>query len=115
MDKKVEVSILCQIYGKLLTEKQYNYINDYYNNDLSLSEIAENDNITRQAARDNIKKGESKLFEYEEKLGIMKTTLQNEKKIEDILVQISEIQTNYSDKKIAKILENVKKQLTTIM
>lgn len=115
MDKKVEVSILCQIYGKLLTEKQYNYINDYYNNDLSLSEIAENDNITRQAARDNIKKGESKLFEYEEKLGIMKTTLQNEKKIEDILVQISEIQTNYSDKKIAKILENVKKQLTAMM
>lgn len=115
MDKKVEVSILCQIYGKLLTEKQYNYINDYYNNDLSLSEIAENDNITRQAARDNIKKGESKLFEYEEKLGIMKTTLQNEKKIEDILMQISEIQTNYSDKKIAKILENVKKQLTTMM
>lgn len=115
MDKKVEVSILCQIYGKLLTEKQFNYINDYYNNDLSLSEIAENDNITRQAARDNIKKGESKLFEYEEKLGIMKTTLQNEKKIEDILMQISEIQTNYSDKKIAKILENVKKQLTTIM
>lgn len=115
MDKKVEVSILCQIYGKLLTEKQYNYINDYYNNDLSLSEIAENDNITRQAARDNIKKGESKLFEYEEKLQIMKTTLQNEKKIEDILMQISEIQTNYSDKKIAKILENVKKQLTTMM
>lgn len=115
MDKKVEVSILCQIYGKLLTEKQFDYINDYYNNDLSLSEIAENYNITRQAARDNIKKGESKLFEYEEKLGIMKTTLRNEKKIEDILVQISEIQTNYSDKKIAKILENVKKQLTTMM
>ncbi len=115
MDKKVEVSILCQIYGKLLTEKQYNYINDYYNNDLSLSELAENYNITRQAARDNIKKGESKLFEYEEKLGIMKTTLTNEKKIEDILSQISSIQTNYSDKKIAKILENVKKQLTTMI
>lgn len=115
MDKKVEVSILCQIYGKLLTEKQYNYIDDYYNKDLSLSEIADNYGITRQAARDNIKKGESKLFEYEEKLGIMKTTLKNEKTIEDVLMQIKEIQTNYSDKKIAKILENVKKQLTTMM
>lgn len=115
MDKKVEVSILCQIYGKLLTEKQYNYIDDYYNKDLSLSEIADNYSITRQAARDNIKKGESKLFEYEEKLGIMKTTLKNEKTIEDVLMQIKEIQTNYSDKKIAKILENVKKQLTTMM
>lgn len=115
MDKKVEVSILCQIYGELLTEKQYNYIDDYYNKDLSLSEIADNYSITRQAARDNIKKGESKLFEYEEKLGIMKTTLKNEKTIEDVLMQIKEIQTNYSDKKIAKILENVKKQLTTMM
>lgn len=114
MDKKIEVSILCQIYGKLLTEKQFNFIDDYYNNDLSLSEIADNYGITRQAARDNIKKGENKLFEYEEKLGIMKTTLKNEKTIEDILMQINSIQTSYSDKKIAKILENVKKQLSTI-
>ena len=115
MEKKVEVSLLCQIYGKLLTEKQFNYINDYYNNDLSLSEIAENYNITRQAARDNIKKGENKHFDYEEKLQIMKATLKNEKKIEDILEQITEIQTNYSDKKISKILKNVKKQLSTIV
>lgn len=115
MDKKIEVSILCQIYGKLLTEKQYNFIDDYYNNDLSLSEIADNFGITRQAARDNIKKGENKLFEYEEKLGIMKTTLKNEKTIEDVLMQINSIQTNYSDKKIAKILENVKKELKTII
>ena len=114
MEKKIEVSILCQIYGKLLTEKQFNFIDDYYNNDLSLSEIADNYGITRQAARDNIKKGENKLFEYEEKLGIMKTTLKNEKTIEDVLMQINSIQTSYSDKKIAKILENVKKQLSTI-
>lgn len=114
MEKKIEISILCQIYGKLLTEKQFNFIDDYYNNDLSLSEIADNYGITRQAARDNIKKGENKLFEYEEKLGIMKTTLKNEKTIEDILMQINSIQTSYSDKKIAKILENVKKQLSTI-
>ena len=115
MDKNIKMSILCQIYGKLLTEKQYQVLDDYYNNDLSLSEIAENLNITRQAVRDNIKKGENKLFEYEEKLQIMKTTLRNEKKIEDILEQITKIQTNYSDKQIAKILENVKKQLTTII
>lgn len=57
MDKNIKMSILCQIYGKLLTEKQYQVLDDYYNNDLSLSEIAENLNITRQAVRDNIKKG----------------------------------------------------------
>ena len=115
MEKKVEISMLCQIYGKLLTEKQFDYINDYYNNDLSLSEIAENYGITRQAARDNIKKGENKLFEYEEKLQIMKTTLNTEKKIVKILSQISTIQTVYTDEKIADILENIKNELDEIV
>ena len=78
MDKNIKMSILCQIYGKLLTEKQYQVLDDYYNNDLSLSEIAENLNITRQAVRDNIKKGENKLFEYEEKLDVMKKTIEQE-------------------------------------
>ena len=56
MEKNVQISMLCQIYGKLLTDKQFELINDYYNNDLSLSEIAENNEITRQAVRDIIKK-----------------------------------------------------------
>ena len=115
MEKKIEITMLLQIYGKLLTDKQYEYINDYYNNDLSLAEIAENTGITRQAARDNIKKGENKLFEYEEKLGIMKTTVNTEQKIAQILSQISEIQTYDSDKKIAEILENVKNELDEII
>ena len=63
MEKKVEVSMLLQIYGELLTEKQYRVIDYYYNEDLSLSEIAENEEITRQGVRDIIKKGEKKLFE----------------------------------------------------
>ena len=78
MDKHIEISILWQIYGKLLTEKQYKVLNDYYNEDLSLSEIAQNNNISRQAVRDIIKKGETKLFDYEKILGIMKRTQRNE-------------------------------------
>ena len=58
MEKNVQISMLLSLYGKLLTEKQYELLNDYYNNDYSLSEIAENEGITRQAVRDNIKKGE---------------------------------------------------------
>ena len=114
MDKKVEISMLCEIYGKLLTEKQYQVISDYYNEDLSLSEIAENNNISRQGVRDIIKKGESKLFEYEEKLQIMKKTQENEKTIQLILSQLSKIQDNSSDKKVEKILNEVQKELSCI-
>ena len=111
MEKKVEVSILCQIYGKLLTDKQYEFIDDYYNNDLSLSEIAENNNITRQAVRDVIKKGESKLFEFEEKLLIMKKMQKQEKQIQEIIAELNKIKEGSSDKKIEKILNNITKEL----
>ncbi len=111
---KIEMSMLCEFYGKLLTKKQYDFINDYYNNDLSLSEIAENNEITRQAVRDIIKKGEKKLFEYEEKLGVMERTLKQEKKIEKVLFELTKIQKNYSDEKIANILESIKKELNCL-
>ena len=114
MEKKVEISVLCQIYGKLLTKKQFEFIDDYYNNDLSLSEIAENNNITRQAVRDILKKGESKLFEYEEKLLIMKKTLDQEKQIQGIIEELTKIKDNSSDKKIEKILSNVMKELVCL-
>ena len=115
MEKNVEISMLCQIYGKLLTEKQYILLNDYYNNDLSLSEIAENFGITRQAVRDNLKKGESKLFEYEEKLGTMKRTLMQEKSIASILSEIAKIENKSSDEEIATILEDVKNKLNCLV
>lgn len=115
MEEKVKISILCEYYGKLLTKTQYEFINDYYNNDLSLSEIAENNNITRQAVRDIIKKGEKKLFEYEEKLAFMKRTLNQEKKVEKALLELTKIQKEASNKQIAKIIENLKKELNYII
>lgn len=115
MDEKVKLSILCQLYGKLLTEKQYEFLNDYYNNDLSLSEIAENNSITRQAVRDIIKKGEKKLFEYEEKLLFMKRTLNQEKKIQKVLAELTKIQNDYSDNQIASVLESIKKELNCLI
>ena len=111
MEKHVEISMLCQIYGKLLSEKQYEFINDYYNQDLSLSEIAENNEITRQAVRDIIKKGENKLFEFEEKLSIMKRMLKQEKQIQQILAELNKIQSCSSDKQVEKILNHVRKEL----
>ena len=115
MEEKVKISMLCEFYGALLTDKQREFIDDYYNNDLSLSEIAENNEITRQAVRDIIKKGEKKLFEYEEKLMFMKRTLNQEKKIEKALLELTKIQKDYSDKKVAKVLESIKKELSCLV
>ena len=115
MEKKVEISMLWQIYGKLLTEKQYEYIDYYYNEDLSLSEIAENDNITRQAVRDIIKKGERKLFEYEEKLLFMKKTINQEQKIQQVLFNLTKIEKDSSDKQVISILETIKKELNCLV
>ncbi len=115
MEKNVKISILLEIYNKLLTETQYQILDDYYNSDLSLSEIAQNREITRQAVRDNIKKGENKLFEYEEKLGIMQKTMKQEKKISEILSEITKIQTQFSDEQIARMLEHIKKELNCVV
>lgn len=68
MANNVEISILLDLYGDALTEKQRLYVDNYYNNDLSLSEIAENEGITRQGVRDAIKRAEALLYDMEQKL-----------------------------------------------
>ena len=115
MEKNVKISMLCETYGKLLTEKQFTFLDDYYNNDLSLSEMAENYNITRQAVRDNIKKGENKLFELEEKLHVMENSRKREEKIAKVLSEITKIQNTSSDKQVFKTLEHVKKELRVLV
>ena len=92
VEKNIEISILSQIYKDILTEKQFEILDQYYNNDYSLSEIAENYNITRQAVRDNIKNGESKLYDLENKLGIMKKNEKQQKIIEDIITKLDNLE-----------------------
>jgi len=90
MEKKVEISILLEIYGNLLTEKQKEYMNYYYNEDLSLSEIAENDGITRQAVMRILQKSSKKLEEYEQKLQIMEKQKQIKNNIEQLRKDLKE-------------------------
>ena len=69
MAKDFEMGYLLDFYGEVLTPKQREMLRQYYNDDLSLSEIGENFGITRQGARDAIKHGETALKELEEKVG----------------------------------------------
>lgn len=63
-----QVSLLIDFYGNLLTEKQLQNLIDYYFNDLSLSEIALNNNVSRIAIYDSIKKSKNELEQFEKKL-----------------------------------------------
>ena len=65
-----KINKLLDYYGNLLTKKQFLIMKDYYSFNLSLSEIAEEQNITRSAVLDAINHSKEKLFYYEEKLGL---------------------------------------------
>ena len=67
--KNLAYSVLLDFYGPALTEKQRAILTEYYDEDLSLAEIAENFGITRQGVRDAIKHGEAALDELEAQLG----------------------------------------------
>ena len=66
--KNLEISLLLDYYGDMLTEKQREVIWLYYNEDLSLAEISQLSGVTRQGVRDSIKRGEAALMAWEEKL-----------------------------------------------
>ena len=68
MKEREYLIILYDFYSELLNDKQRQYFEDYYFNNLSLGEISENENVSRNAIHKNIKAVENKLYFYEEKL-----------------------------------------------
>ena len=66
MEKDLNISSLLDVYGGFLSPKQRELTEQYYNDDLSLSEIAENEGITRQGVQDQIKRASSRLYAWEE-------------------------------------------------
>ena len=92
----VRLSILFDYYGDLLTDKQKEFFEDYYFSNLTLQEIADNNNISRNAVHKGIKNVCNKLYEYEEILGLYDKS----KKIKDIINLID-------DKKIKDKLEEL--------
>jgi predicted DNA-binding protein YlxM (UPF0122 family) len=85
MEDRVEISLLMDLYNPLLTEKQCNIMDLYYNEDLSLAEIAELNKTSRQAIHDLIKRCYKLLISYESKLNLLQKSINRENKIIDIL------------------------------
>lgn len=114
MDKVAQISMLIDFYGGLLTPKQYTIVDMYYNNDYSLSEIAENLGISRQGVHDSLKRAENILFSYEDKLGLVNKFILQKNLIKKVLdnlksIDISQINGKSSESisQSINILENM--------
>ena len=103
-EKNLEISVLCDIYSALLPEKQRLALEYYYNDDLSLSEIAEHVGISRQGVRDQIKHAESQLLSLENALHLYEKSQKTEK-ILDKLLQLAQETDN---EHLASLIEQLR-------
>ena len=101
MAKNYEIAILIDFYGEMLTAKQRDFLEYYYNDDLSLSEIAENEGITRQGVNDLIKRAEAQLLSFEEKCRYC----ENFRKLKDLSADFRK--GNGDIKEILDIIDNL--------
>lgn len=114
-EKSLELSVLYDFYGALLTDKQRAIFDMYYNEDLSLSEIAENEGITRQGVRDALLRGVKILEETEEKLGLYRRYGSLDSKFEELERIAGGIRSVNRDKFLSSEIDDlVREMLGTI-
>ena len=109
-EKNLELGYLLDFYGELLSERKRTVMDMYYNEDFSLAEIAAEIGISRQGARDIIKKSEEELLFFEEKLGLAK-------KLKSVYNQANELKalsknlalTQEFQEKLAELISTVEK------
>ena len=114
MEDILKKSLLYDFYGELLTEHQKRIYEDVTLNDLSLSEVADNEGISRQGVYDLIKRIDKKLINYENKLHLIEKFLkarENISEIKEITVKVLEAEHSESTtkrlKKIAKLADEI--------
>ena len=118
MGKDFETAVLFDFYGDLLTDKQAQTLDLYYNEDLSLAEIAAPLGISRQGVRDSIKRGEKQLHDLEETLGLVKRF----RDVKSDMVEIGEmfdeirnyIQTFIHSDKLSAAVDEIADKLSSI-
>jgi len=93
LEKTLKISMLYDFYSQLLTEKQREMIDLYYNQDFSLGEIGEVFGVSRQAVYDTLKRTEKILYEYEEKLKLVALYEQRQGLTEEALEKLRILET----------------------
>lgn len=112
MEKNVEISLLLSFYKNMLTERQADTAELYYNEDLSLSEVGAELGISRQGVRDNLKRAEAILYDVESKLGLAARFIEIKSKLGEIDDIIAEIEKSPE----ARLLPvSIKKQINQIL
>jgi len=112
--KDMSISLLLDFYGDILSARRREIIEMYYNEDLSLSEIAEITGISRQGVRDSIKKSEKELLQIEESLGLVERFRKLKAEIGSISSDLGAIIESTDNKELKEKLEAEIKKLETL-
>ena len=112
------MTMLYDFYGELLTPRQKEFFDLYYNEDFSLAEIAENAGISRQGVRDVIVRAEAAMQEVEDKTGIIKRFLARSAHLDAIAEAAGEISTinyrYYEDRRLAELAEQIRREAAAL-
>ncbi|MBQ2672273.1 MAG: DNA-binding protein [Clostridia bacterium] len=114
MDKDINMALLFDTYGSILSDLQHDCLDMHYNQDFSLSEISDNVGKTRQGVYDSIKRSEQILKNLEKKLGFLKKTNDLKEKIDEIKKLISEMPDISSNLQTKEKIEEIKEILNKI-
>lgn len=109
--KSIDMVLLFDFYGNMLTDKQREFFDLYYNEDLSLAEIAENEGITRQGVRDAIVRAEHILTEFEDKLGLYKKYGNISEGLSEISEKAVEIRRINSNSFLSNSIDNLVREI----
>ncbi|MGI6453073.1 MAG: YlxM family DNA-binding protein [Syntrophomonadaceae bacterium] len=112
LEKISHMVMLKDFYGPLLTDKQQLVLSLYYEEDLSLSEIADNMNITRQAVYDLLKRAESALEDYEKRLQLVDKFNKNRQRLNEVYRILDHHQSDAQD--IARAI-NILREITEMV
>ncbi|ABS22734.1 putative DNA-binding protein [Bacillus cytotoxicus] len=107
LEKTTRMNYLFDFYQSLLTQKQRSYMSLYYLDDLSLGEIAEEFDVSRQAVYDNIKRTEAMLEEYEEKLMLLHKFQARQQLVAELKQLINE--EEHVNDKMKQVVEDIEK------
>jgi len=115
MKELFKVSLLLDFYGQMLTKRQYDVLDLYYNSDYTLAEIAEELDISRQGVHDNIKRGKAALFELERKLGLVARFSDQKEKASEVLKILEQIESSVTDSRDREKLSRAKLLIRSMM